>query len=32
MESILTNLITSIIGSVDNSINEAFCALMQNTH
>lgn len=28
MESILTNLITSIIGSVDNSINEAFNGLM----
>lgn len=28
MESILTNLITSIIGGVDNSINEAFNGLM----
>ena len=28
MESILTNLITSIIGNVDNSINEAFNSLM----
>ena len=28
MESILTNLLTSIIGSVDNSINEAFSGLM----